>query len=54
MLSGSNVTHGHVYQLNCGYGYVEAVLGNDERPDKRGQPARPTQKLLLVDLWLPS
>lgn len=29
MLSGSNVVHGHAYPLNCGYGFIKVVLGND-------------------------
>ena len=30
MLSGSSAMHGHVYQLDCGYGYIKVVSGNDD------------------------
>ena len=30
VLSGSNIMRGRVYQLDCGYGYIGVVLGDDD------------------------
>ena len=30
MMSGSSAMHGHIYQLDYGYGYIRVVSSNDD------------------------